>query len=63
MKQIYEWQKVHKEFSDPDSKQNDKYLQIVSESMSGSSKEESEKNYDKIIKKLVKETKIPNTEK
>jgi hypothetical protein len=31
--------------------------------MSGSSKEESEKNYDKIIKKLVKETKIPNTEK
>ena len=63
MKQIYEWQKVHKEFSDPDSKQNDKYLQIVSESMSGSSKEESEKNYDKIIKKLVKQTIIPNTEK
>ena len=63
MKQIYEWQKVHKEFSDPHSKQNDKYLQIVSESMSGSSKEESEKNYDKIIKKLVKQTIIPNTEK
>jgi len=63
MKQIYEWQKVHKEFADPDSKQNDKYLQIVSESMSGSSKEESDNNYDKIIKKLVKETIIPNTEK
>jgi hypothetical protein len=63
MKQIYEWQKVHKEFSDPDSNQNDKYLQIVSESMSGSSKEESEKNYDKIIRKLVKQTIIPNTEK
>lgn len=63
MKQISEWQKLHTEYSDPDSKQNDKYLKIVSESMSGSSKEESEKNYDKIIKKLVKETTIPNTEK
>ena len=63
MKQILEWQKLHTEYSDPDSKQNDTYLKIVSESMSGSSKEESEKNYDKIIKKLVKETTIPNTEK
>jgi hypothetical protein len=63
MKQIKEWQKINNEYSDPDSKQNDKYLQIVSKSMSGSSKEESEKNYNKIIKKLVKETIIPNTEK
>ena len=63
MKQISKWQKLHTEYSDPDSKQNDTYLKIVSESMSGSSKEESEKNYDKIIKKLVKETTIPNTEK
>ena len=43
MKQISEWQKLHTEYSDPDSKQNDTYLKIVSESMSGSSKEESEK--------------------
>jgi hypothetical protein len=59
MKQITEWQKLHCDFNDPESKQNDKYLQIVSESMSGCSKEESEKNYNKIIKKLAKETIIP----
>jgi hypothetical protein len=63
MKQISEWQKLNKDYYDPDSKQNDKYLKIVSESMSGSSKEESEKNYNKIIKKLVKETVIPSSEK
>jgi hypothetical protein len=63
MKKISEWQKLNKDYYDPDSKQNDKYLKIVSESMSGSSKEESEKNYDKIIKKLVKETIIPSSEK
>jgi len=63
MKQISEWQKIHSDYNDPDSKQNDKYLQIVSEAMSGSSKEESEKNYNKIIRKLVKETIIPESEK
>ena len=63
MKQISVWQKLNKDYYDPDSKQNDKYLKIVLESMSGSSKEESDKNYDKIIKKLVKETIIPISEK
>jgi hypothetical protein len=63
MKQISEWQKIHSEYNNPESKQNDKYLQIVSESMSGSSKEESEKNYNKIIRKLAKETIIPESEK
>ena len=33
-------------------------MKIVYESMSGSSKEESEKNYNKIIKNIVKETTI-----
>jgi len=63
MKQISEWQKIHPEYNNSESKQNDKYLQIVLESMSGSSEEESEKNYNKIIKKLAKETVIPETEK
>jgi hypothetical protein len=63
IKQISEWQKIYPEYNNPDSKQNDKYLQIVSESMSGSSKEESEKNYNKIIRKLAKETVIPESEK
>ena len=55
IKQITEWQKLHPEFSNPDSKQNDKYIQIVLNSMSGSTKEESEKNYEKIIKNVIKE--------
>ena len=63
IKQIFEWQKLHSEYNDPRSKQNDKYLQIVLESMSGSTKEESEKNYNKIIRKLAKETVIPEIEK
>jgi hypothetical protein len=58
IKQISEWTKYHPEYNDSDSKQNDKYLKIVSESMSGSTKEETNKNYTKIIKNIVKETVI-----
>jgi hypothetical protein len=56
MKQISEWTKDHPEYNDYHSKQNDKYLKIVSEAMSGSSKEETNKNYNKIIKNIAKET-------
>jgi hypothetical protein len=56
MKQISEWTKTHSDFNDSSSKENDKYLKIVSESMSGSSQEETDKNYNKIIKNIVKET-------
>ena len=35
--------------------QNDKYLKIVSESMCGSTKEESYKNYTKIISNVAKQ--------
>jgi len=58
IKQISEWQKIHPEYNDPDSKQNDKYMKIVLNSMSGSTKEESNKNYEKIIKNVIKETVI-----
>ena len=58
MKQISEWTKIHPLYKDSSSKVNDKYLKIVSESMSGSSKEETNKNYSKIIKNIVKETVI-----
>ena len=58
MKQISEWTRTHPDFNDPSSRLNDKYLKIVCESMSGSSAEESLKNYSKIIKKVVKETVI-----
>ena len=55
IKQISEWQKIHPEYSDPESKQNDKYMNIVLNSMSGSTKEESDKNYEKIAKNICKE--------
>jgi hypothetical protein len=61
MKQISEWTKDHPEYNDSTSKQNDKYLRIVSESMSGSSQEETNKNYNKIIKNIAKETIIDKT--
>ena len=55
IKQISEWTKHHPEYNDSSSKQNDKYLQIVCESMSGSTVEECNKNYNKIIKNISKE--------
>ena len=56
IQQISEWQRLNPKYSDPESKQNDKYIQIVINSMSGSSKEECDKNYEKIIKNIVKES-------
>jgi hypothetical protein len=56
IRQITEWQKLHPEYSNPESKQNDKYMKIVLNSMSGSTKEESNKNYEKIVKNVIKET-------
>ena len=58
MKQISIWAKDHPSYNDPTSKENDKYLQIVSESMPGLTAEETNKNYNKIIKNIVKETVI-----
>jgi hypothetical protein len=58
IKQISEWQKLNPDYSDPDSKLNDKYMKIVLNSMSGSTKEEAEKNYEKIAKNIVKEVVI-----
>lgn len=58
MKQIFEWTKNHPQHKDPDSRENDRYLQIVSESMSGSTKEETNKNYNKIIKNIARTTVI-----
>jgi hypothetical protein len=56
IQQITEWQRLNPQYADPESKQNDKYIQIVINSMSGSSKEECEKNYEKIVKNIVKES-------
>ena len=56
IKQISEWQKLNPKYKDPESKQNDKYMNIVLNSMSGSTNEEATKNYEKIIKNVIKET-------
>ena len=56
IKKISEWQKMNPGCLDPESKHNDKYMKIVLNSMSGSTKEESEKNYEKIAKNIAKET-------
>ena len=58
MKQIREWTKINPEYNDSSSKQNDRYLKIVSNSMNGSTEEEANKNYNKIIKNITKETVI-----
>lgn len=58
IKQISEWQKAYPDFNDPLSKQNDKYMKMLCNAMSGSTKEESDRNYDKIIRKITKEVVI-----
>jgi hypothetical protein len=61
IKKISEWQKAHPNYSDPDSKENDKYMRIVLNSMSGSTDEESEKNYEKIARNITKKVVIDKT--
>ena len=56
MKQIPEWKKQHPGHNNSESKDNDKYLKIICESISGSTQEETNKNYNKIIRNIVKET-------
>ena len=58
IKQISQWQKKHPDCNDPDSRNNDLYLNIVSNAMSGGSSEEQTKNYEKIITNLAKEVTI-----
>ena len=55
IKQIQIWQKENPDCFDSSSKKNDQYLKIVSNSMNGSTIEETQKNYEKIISKLSKE--------
>ena len=58
MKQISNWTKQHPNYNNSDSKENDRYLQIVSEAMPGITHEETNKSYSKIIKNIAKETTI-----
>lgn len=58
MKQIYEWQKLNPNYSDPTSNCSDKYQHMLFQVMSGDSIEECNSNIDKIIKNIAKETMI-----
>jgi len=55
---ILEWQKKYPGCTKSDSRKNDLYLNIVSNSMCGLTKEESSKNFNKIISKLSKQVSI-----
>ena len=59
--QIFEWQKKYPEYNDPDSKQSDRYMEMICNTMNGSSKEEQDKNMNKIIKNITKEVVIDKT--
>jgi transcriptional regulator with PAS, ATPase and Fis domain len=59
IKQIKTWRDKNPECTDSESKKNNLYLKIVSNSMNGSTEEESDKNINKIISNVAKETIIP----
>jgi hypothetical protein len=54
MKQISKWRDNHPNCTRADSKSNDLYLKIVSNSMNGLTEEESDKNINKIINNVAK---------
>jgi hypothetical protein len=58
IKQIGEWRKAHPGCAEADSNKNDFYLKIVSNAMSGSTREEQMTNYEKIVSKIAKEVVI-----
>ena len=58
IRQISEWKKKYPDCTDSESRKNDTYLKIVSNSMSGLTTEEQIKNIDKIISKVAKEAVI-----
>jgi len=58
MKKITEWVKQNPDCYDYESKKNDKYLRIVSNSMSGGTELEQKTNINKIISRVAKEVVI-----
>jgi hypothetical protein len=55
---IPEWRKQHPNCTDLDSNKNDLYLKIVGNSMCGGTVEETENNYNKIKKNIIKQVVI-----
>lgn len=58
MMQIFDWQKAHPDYSDPDTRTSDKYMKMLTNVMSGGTEEETNHNYDKIVRNIIKEVSI-----
>jgi hypothetical protein len=58
IKQIAEWVKKYPDCRESDSRKNDQYIKITMNAMSGGTKEEQEKNINKIIANIAKEVVI-----
>ena len=56
IKQIGEWRNKNPDCTSSDSRKNDLYLKIVSNSMNGLTEEEGKKNINKIISNVARET-------
>jgi len=63
IKNIKEWRDAHPHCTDSDSQKNNLYLKIVSNSMCGLDKEETNKNMNKIISNVAKEVTIERDDK
>lgn len=58
MMQIFDWQKAHPDYKDPETRTSDKYMKMLTNVMSGGTEEETNANYEKIIRNLIKEAAI-----
>jgi hypothetical protein len=63
IKQIKSWKEKYPDCDKSDSNKNDLYLKIVSNSMNGLTKEESDKNINKIISNVAKKLLLISTNK
>ena len=59
IEQIQVWTELHPEYTDLKSKFNDRYMKLIGEAMSGSTNEETYRNYKKIARNIMRETLIP----
>lgn len=58
MMQIFDWQKAHPDYNDPETRTSDKYMKMLTNIMSGGTEEEIQQNYDKIVRNIIKEVPI-----
>lgn len=57
-KQIYEWQKINPDFSNPQSRVSDRYQKLLYNILPGITQEEQSDNVNKILKNIIKQITI-----